>query len=132
MQILAVMMAAITLSFLLVGCNTYPETTLPYSELPADGDAVSGEKLFVQQIGVSPSCASCHNPDATASPHLEGFGELAGTRVEGETAHEYAFYSIVEPPRYLVEGYGNAMYNRYDENLDPQDIADLVAYLLSL
>jgi hypothetical protein len=55
---------------------------------------------------------------------------VAGERVEGESAREYTFYAIAEPGRYIVEGYGNAMYNRYDENLSPQEIADLIAYLL--
>jgi cytochrome c553 len=81
--------------------------------------------------GAIPPCAACHVAPFTASPSLEGFGETAATRVEGMSAQEYAFYSIVQPEAYIVEGFGNAMYNKYGEDLSAQDIADLIAYLLA-
>jgi mono/diheme cytochrome c family protein len=93
----------------------------------------SGEELFARSERVIPSCVTCHVQDPAGSPVLDAtYPELAASRIEGMDAHEYTFYSIAEPGGYIVEGYGNAMYNRYDDNLNPQDIADLIAYLLSL
>ena len=119
-------------TLILSACNANPPSIISYDALPATGDIERGAALFSQQINLAPPCFACHNETAAASPALAGFGERAGTRVEGQDAREYAFYSIVEPGRFIVEGFGNAMYNQYDENLSPQEIADLIAYLLSL
>jgi cytochrome c553 len=116
---------------LLAACAPKPPSVLDYADLPVQGDAARGAILFTQQSRLAPSCESCHNPNAVGSPTLEGFGEIAATRVEGQSAHEYAFYSIVEPWRYVVEGYGDAMYNQYDDLMPAQDIADIIAYILA-
>lgn len=121
----------LALVFGLAACATEPPSAISYSKLPDEGDPVRGEALFSQSIeGLAP-CASCHLPDMPASPDLDGFGDVAGTRVAGVDAREYTFYAITEPGRTIVAGYGNAMPNQYDENLSPQDIADLIAYLLT-
>jgi mono/diheme cytochrome c family protein len=117
---------------LLAGCAQNTESRIPYSEIPPEGDPARGEQLFNESINAAPPCSICHAAGNTASPDLTGYGAIAGERVEGETAHEYTFYGIAEPGRYIVEGYGNAMYDRYDEKLTPQQIADLIAYLLTL
>lgn len=116
----------------LVGCGGNPPSSVAFSAIPEEGDVDSGAKLFEQATNGSTPCTACHAEGAVAAPDLAGYGAVAGDRVEGESAREYTFYSIVEPGRYLVEGYGNAMPNNYDELLEPQDIADLIAYLLSL
>lgn len=122
----------LTLLMFLAACTANPPTTIPYSALPETGDVVRGEELFNTQINLAPPCGACHIATNPASPLLDGFGAIAGTRVEGQSAREYAFYSIVEPDRYTVEGFGvGIMYNQYDENLSAQDIADLIAYLLT-
>ena len=80
------------------------------------------------------ACNSCHliGQLGGASPNLTGYGTLAGTRVAGQSAHEYTFYAITEPGQYLAENFGNVMPDKYDDKLKPQDIADLIAYLLTL
>lgn len=127
---LGIIIAIVTMG--VVGCGNNPPSVIPYEDIPAEGDPVRGEQLFHEQIGIAPTCESCHNENSNASPDLTGYSEVAGTRVEDESAHEYTFYAIAEPGRFIVEGYGNAMYNQYDDNYEPQDIADLIAYLLSL
>ena len=38
----------------------------------------------------------------------------------------------MRPAQYLVSGYANLMYADYDERLETADIADLIAYMLTL
>lgn len=122
MRLIAVILV---MSWCLVACgNRQPPSVIAYQDLPAVGDASRGEQLFIQQ-----GCSGCHNDDASAAPHLINYYTDAATRVEGQTAREYTFYSIVEPWRYTVTGYGNIMPNRYDDTLTPQDIVDLITYL---
>ena len=45
---------------------------------------------------------------------------------------EYLYWSILRPGRYVVAGYSNIMYAGYEEGLEAADIADLIAYLLTL
>jgi hypothetical protein len=95
-----------------------PTTENVYGEVAAlTGDVARGELLFNAEV--APPCSACHVPSSPASPPLDGFGEIAASRVEGMSAHEYAYYSIVEPGRFIVEGYGNVMYNQYGANLEP-------------
>ena len=113
-------------------CASEPPIVAPV-DLP-EGDAGSGEKLFVQSIDDAPSCASCHNLSTTANvgPGLEGISEVAAQRADGQSAQEYLYMSIVRPSLYVVRGYSNVMYTEYEEKLSTEDIADLVAYLLTL
>jgi len=116
----------------LVACDNNPASVIDYEELPPSGDVARGEALYDQSVDLAPSCSGCHLEEDGASPSLNGYSAVAGERVEDQDAHEYTFYAIVEPGRHIVEGYGNAMYNQYDEKMTPQQIADLIAYLLSL
>ncbi len=114
----------------LTACGANPPSAIPFEDLPAQGDPTRGEALYTAQVGVMPACNSCHVEGARGAPTLLDYNaEVAAQRVDGEDAREYTFYAIAEPGRFIVEGYGNAMYNKYDDNLAPQDIADLIAYL---
>lgn len=130
---------------LLAACGGSP-TSLPATSAPGStstdetgggeivGDAARGAQLFTQMVNGSPSCSTCHATDGRVivGPGFEGFGDAAGTRVEGQTAEEYTHASIVRPSEHVVSGYSNSMYNQYERALSEQDIADLVAYLLTL
>ena len=101
--------------------------------LPA-GDPENGAELWDQQIQAVQSCATCHSLDGSSGigPTMQGYSEVAGTRVEGESAEVYSYHSIVNPAAYLVQGYPNVMYTQYDSALSDQQIADLIAYMLTL
>jgi mono/diheme cytochrome c family protein len=117
--------------FIVAGCGT--SQAPKFSELPA-GDATNGAALFAQGVNGAPSCSSCHNLDDTTlvGPGMAGYGARAATRVEGESAAEYTFNSIVQPSAFVVSGFGNTMYTQFGRQLSAQQIADLIAYLLTL
>jgi hypothetical protein len=63
---------------------------------------------------------------------LQGYAAVAATRVEGLSAEAYTRESIMRPAAFLVSGFPNVMYNQYAQRLTPQQMADLIAYLLTL
>jgi mono/diheme cytochrome c family protein len=102
------------------------------ADLPT-GDAERGSTLYTQMINDAPACSTCHTLDGSTvvGPSLQGYGERAGSRVEGQSAEDYTLTSITRPAAYIVEGYANAMYAQYERALDDQQLADLIAFALS-
>lgn len=107
---------------------------------PVVGDVKRGEQLYNQSTLGSKSaegCVSCHNYDEAAgdddkAPYTAGTAARAESRVPGLTAEEYIKESIVEPNAYVVEGFNEGdMYQTWVEELSEQQMADLVAYLLT-
>ncbi|MEW5961665.1 MAG: cytochrome c [Chloroflexota bacterium] len=107
---------------------------------PVVGDAGRGEKLYSQAtIGAKSAegCTSCHNQDesegpAENAPYTAGTATRAATRVAGLSAEEYIHESILNPNAYVVEGWQeDDMYQTFSQELSEQEIADLVAYLLT-
>ena len=109
-------------------------------ELP-EGDPIAGEALTV-----SLGCTACHTvavegigPYWPPTPNEPGIGERADTRISqpdytgiAEDGTQYLFESIVLPADFLVDGYDNLMPNNYSSTLTDQDMADLIAYLLTI
>lgn len=105
------------------------------------GDSERGRKLFVgEQPFLSPDapdCLACHNltvdEGAGLGPNVAGLSTVAGSRVAGQSAAEYLRSSLLNTDAYLVEGYQEGiMYRGYADILTPQEIEDLVAYMLTL
>ena len=109
-------------------------TTSADADTLQPGDAVRGAALFTESISGAPICSSCHTLDGSTlvGPSLQGFAAVASTRVEGQSAEDYARSSILQPASHIVSGFSNLMYNQYAQHLTPQQVADLVAYLLTL
>ena len=109
---------------------------VPFDDVDfALADAGSGEKLFNQSNNEAPACAACHSITGESSGignSLAGIATAAAERVAGQSAEEYLFWSILRPGRHLVAGYANIMYAGYEDSLEAADLADLIAYLLSL
>ncbi|MGJ3238669.1 MAG: c-type cytochrome [Anaerolineae bacterium] len=112
----------------LTACGNSGSESLP------QGNAQRGEALFVESINTTPSCSSCHalTEQSILGPGLAGYQHVAGERVEGLSADAYTYQAIVRPASHLVEGYGNLMYTEYGSRLSDQELADLIAYLLTL
>ncbi len=103
-----------------------------YASLPI-GDATRGEVLYTESINGAPTCSACHalSDEALVGPSLAGYGDLAASRVEGQSAEDYTYNAILRPAVHIVQGYGNVMYTEYGFKLSDQDTADLIAFLLT-
>ena len=129
------LISLLLLAPLLCACSSgNPRTAFEALDLSA-ADAGSGEKLFNQSHNESPACAACHSVTGESSGignSLARLAGLAGGRVAGQSATEYLYWSILRPGQHLVPGYSNIMYADYEESLEAADLADLIAYLLTL
>lgn len=110
------------------------ETPVPTEEpVTAVGDVANGEVLFNDPVNL---CATCHHVDSDATlvgPGMLGLGERAATRVEGMSAYDYLYQSIVEPDAHTVEGFTpGLMPATFGMSLTEDQINDIIAYLLTL
>lgn len=100
-----------------------------YAALPA-GDAAAGETAFTAR-----ACVSCHSlqPDVViVGPSQAGVGTRAEGRKPGYPPELYLYESIVSPSAYLVEGFQDGLMPKtFRETLSPQELADLVAFLMA-
>jgi mono/diheme cytochrome c family protein len=101
------------------------------------GDPAAGKALFAQSlIDTQPGCVTCHSVDPNVTvlgPSLAGIGMEAAWRVEEMSDEDYLRQSIMEPDVYVVEGFSHGLMPKALANvLSEQQIADLVAYLLTL
>jgi len=103
--------------------------------LPA-GNAATGDQLY----NANNSCAGCHSlvegvrnsTEGGAGPSMFGIAERAGTTREGYSAEQYLRESIVLPCEFLAaEAVFCPMPRNYGERLDAQDVADLIAFLMT-
>ncbi|MBX3000779.1 MAG: c-type cytochrome [Caldilineaceae bacterium] len=108
------------------------------SELPpniaaalAQANPVQGEQLIL-----SNGCTACHSMQPGVVQVGPSWYNLAGhaeTRVEGQSAELYLYNSIVHPNDYIVEGFmPNLMPQLYEATLTDQQIAHMIAYMLTL
>ena len=96
----------------------------------------TGQELFEKQtLGSAAGCKTCHSLESDVviiGPSLAGVGSRATTRVENQTAEEYLKESILKPDAYLVEGFPSGVMPHYESQLSPEEVDNLVGYLLTL
>jgi cytochrome c2 len=104
------------------------------------GDAGRGRQLYHGEIAFAndaPACNTCHGAEPGVEtgigPNLSNIGNRAATTIQGMSAEDYLRQSIVDPDAYLAGGFQEGIHFRgYREALTAQQVADLVAYLLTL
>ncbi|MBZ0309199.1 MAG: c-type cytochrome [Anaerolineae bacterium] len=112
------------------------------------GYAEDGKFWFdtIENTQTTQKCITCHNPDAPVhgvGPYLYGIANAAGSRVEGMNAVDYLHEAIVNPnahiapPQISPDGQEfpwppNLMPQNWEEQLEPYQIADIIAYLMTL
>lgn len=102
------------------------------------GKAARGESLYNAMYG----CVACHGDPRVAGsnnvgPHLGGIGSSAHTRVEGMSAAQYIYDSILEPSAFIAPECKDGRpcqeptsMPEYSSLVTLQHVADLVAFLL--
>ena len=120
------------IALMMTACAAPPPAS--FAALPA-GDAERGAALFNEGANGAPACTTCHTLDGTVlvGPSLQNFPTIAPVADAGAPSlAEYAFNSITQPGTFVVSGFGNTMYAQYARQLSSQQMADLIAYLLTL
>lgn len=129
-------------TFLASATPDHPETGVPARWSPTPdglprGDAKAGRRRFVEA-----GCVSCHGGagmglDPTLGPDLGQIAGRAGSRVPGKSALQYLYDSILEPDAFIAPECASgttctrpSAMPSYAQRLDPQALADLIAYLL--
>lgn len=111
-----------------------PATPMTESVTEPAGDVSAGEVIFHEGKGSAPACVNCHAAEPgpfALGPVMTGISERAGSRIDGMSTEDYLHQSIVHPGDYIVSGFRPVMPSSYGENLTEQDIADIIAYLMT-
>lgn len=104
-------------------------------------DPERGRQLFGGEVampGGNLACIECHPvaPGAISEvmgQNLSNIGSRAADAVPGQSAEEYLRLAVVEPDTFLSGGFQEGIHPRaYKDALSDDDVADLVAYMLTL
>jgi nitric oxide reductase subunit C len=112
----------------------------------AGGDPEAGERLYTSlTIGRAdaPGCITCHSlepGEIKVGPSHSGVARRAAEVIQqsnytgsATTAEGYVRESILEPDAYVEAGFApGVMYQAYSQTLTEGELADLVAFLLTL
>ncbi len=117
-----------------------PQESTPVSQTPDEAVAppageVSAAAARGAEIFSDTSCSSCHSlePGRTVvGPSMAGVGERASSTVSDVSAADYLHQSIVDPDAHIVDGFpAHVMPDSFEKQLTPEQIDDLVAFLLT-
>jgi nitric oxide reductase subunit C len=142
MRKLFVLLAILAIALMLAACGGGGGA----EPAPAAGNADNGKTLFAQPVlNGNAGCSTCHSlePDKViVGPSMAGIGARAATTVSGQSAEQYIRTSIVKTNDFLAKGCNasdpnaecpaNVMPQDWEQKLKPEELNDLVAYLLSL
>jgi len=106
-------------------------------ELLDSADAANGEVLYTTfQADAGFACSTCHHAnseDRLIGPGLLNASARGASRVEGLSAEEYLYISIINPSAFVVPDYpDDLMPKNWAEIYSDEEIFDIIAYLLTL
>jgi cytochrome c len=105
--------------------STYMDIVTP---LLAAADVERGAVLVNSQF----ECHVCHVQSAgQVAPTFEGIGVRASSARPPLTAEAYLYEAIMYPSVHVVSGYSASMPANYPTRLEPQQVGDMIAYLLT-
>jgi cytochrome c553 len=130
-----IVVAAVALITLILSACSGPSTE--------PGNAERGKALFNAPVqssrGELEPCSACHaivdgqKSRTGLGTNFHDIGARAGNTVKGQSAEQYLRTSIVDPDAYLAGNFQDGLMSReYGKLLTPQQIEDLVAYMLTL
>lgn len=138
----------VALAFSLVACGGGgQQQPAAGGQAPAvKGNAENGKQLFAQTVlAGNAGCSTCHSLEpgkVLVGPSMAGIASRAGSTVPGESAEQYIRTSIVNTNAHLAKGCNinapeepcaaNLMPQDWAQKLTPEQIDDLVAYLLTV
>lgn len=117
----------------------WPETVEDFTAEFPEGDATRGEELFLTY-----GCTGCHGnledeTSAAVGPWLGNIAEEGELRIDGMSSQEYVYESILDSNAFIspdcpngpCTGPPSAMPDNFALRMgeNPQDLADLIAYL---
>lgn len=104
--------------------GTLPEQQGSGTVNVAKGDPAKGKEIFTTTA--QPQCTSCHTFKAAGSTAM--VGPNLDTALQGKDA-QFILASITDPSAQVAAGFPDIMPKDYGTQLDPQQLADLVAFL---
>ena len=113
------------------------EESVSLASIVESHDPENGAELFQTfQVDAGFGCSTCHNAeseDRLIGPGLLNVVNRTETRVEGQSALEYIYTSIVNPSDYVVAEFpDDLMPKNWQEIYTEDEIYDIMAYLVTL
>jgi hypothetical protein len=100
------------------------------------GDAGRGQQIFnsAQPLanGQPAGCNGCHTGGLPIAPDIQGVATRAESRKPGLSAEKYLHESIVQPDAFVVPDFNPIMPKDFGQRMSPQDLGDVIAYLMTL
>jgi len=116
--------------------ETYEFEVAAVAKAVEEEDLVRSPQELYSNAGMG--CVACHNLNENQTPsnigpvgpHQGNLHETAKTRVDGQSAEEYVYESIVNPGAYVVDGYAGSMPGDFAERMSEEEIRGLAAWML--
>ena len=105
--------------------------------VPVEVASLKGDPAKGPALALAHGCKGCHSLDPNANPKPTGptwfqLGDSAANMVPGQSPGLYIYTSITNPSAFVVPDYpDNIMPKTFGTDLSKQDLADLIAYILS-
>lgn len=121
----------LALALALAACG---EPAVDPADIPGSG-LERGTALFaLNLLGDRPGCITCHSQrpgEVLIGPAVPEMAAAATEQETGLDAEAYLRQSILEPDAHLAPGFNPGAMPAYGDTLRPEDVDDLVAYILS-